>query len=279
MFHHPRFHDLGEIIVSTAGLDLLTGSDDIDEILAAGGVDDLLFGAGADANLLFGAGADANLLFGAGADANLLFGADPDLAALSNVVSGSDLIDPVEIAGLDIIGVGATAAQKRQAAARAALARRRQMQLAQQRLAAQKKQQAQQRLQNLAGIGIKPTLAVDTGYTKARRYPFGLQADAATAAGTPGAVTRRPQTPIKVQRLVIPTAIAPSFVITDIKVGKDSQLVGSDPIPAEIFAPNAVNVELAGATANVGHDVTIAFANISGAAALFRAVIIGPAVE
>lgn len=280
MLHRPRLHDLGPIIVSTAGLDLLTGSEDIDEILAMGGADELLFGAGADANLLFGAGADADLLFGAGADANLLFGADPDLAALSNVVSGSDLLDPVEIAGLDIIGAGATSAQaKRQAAARAALARRRQQAFAQQRLAAQKRQQAQRRLSNLAGIGIQPTLAVDTGYTKARRFPFGLQADAATPAGSPGSVTRRPQTPIKVQRLVVPSAIAALFVITDIKVGKDSQLVGSDPIPAEVFSPNAVAVELGGDTANVGHDVTIAFANISGAAAQFRAVIIGPAVE
>lgn len=68
-------------------------------------------------------------------------------------------------------------------------------------------------------------------------------------------------------------------MITDVKVGKDSQLVGSDPIPAITFSENAVAVELTGDTANVGHDVTIAFANISGAAQQFRAVIIGAAVE
>jgi hypothetical protein len=273
MLQRRRYHDLGEIIVSTAGLDLLTGSDDLDDILSSGS-SDLLFGN----ELLFG----NDLLFGTDVDA--LFGADgdPDLAALSSVISGNDeLTDPIDIAGaMEIIGAsGMSAAAKRQAAAKAIMARRKKQMMLKNLFAQQKRQTAQRRLQGLANVGIQPTLAVDKGYTKARRFPFGLQADGVTPAGSPGNVTRRPQTPIKVQRLVIPSFIAPAFVITDVKVGKDSQLVGSDPIPAITFAENAVAVELTGDTANVGHDVTIAFANISGAPQQFRAVIIGAAVE
>jgi hypothetical protein len=134
-------------------------------------------------------------------------------------------------------------------------------------------------LRGLAGVGIQPTLAVERGYTKARVFPFGFLADNNSPAGSPGSVTRRPQTPIKLQRLVVPSVIAPFFWITDIKVGKDSQLVGSDPIPAIVFQENAVAVELKGDTANVGHDVTIAFVNVSGAQQRFQAVMIGAAVE
>jgi hypothetical protein len=268
-----RYHDLGEIIVSTAGLDLLTGSDDMDDILSSGS-SDLLFGGN---ELFFG----NDLLFGSDVDAMSLIGADndPDIAALASVISGSDDLGDVDIAGaMEIIGATGNGAAKRQAIGKA-LARRKKLMALRGLLAQQKQNTAKRRLQGLANIGIQPTLAVDKGYTKARRFPFGLQADGVTPAGAPGNVTRRPQTPIKVQRLVIPSTIAPAFVITDVKVGKDSQLVGSDPIPAITFAENAVAVELTGDTANVGHDVTIAFANISGAPQQFRAVIIGAAVE
>jgi hypothetical protein len=258
--NRQQLHDFGEVLVSTAGIELLSGGDEIDDLLAAGGTD-LLFGN----ELLFG-GDDLDALFGADIG-------DPDLAALSSVISGSsDLLNPVDIAGLDIIG--ATNVQKQAQLAKAKKA-------AQLRglMAAAKKRQAQQRLQGLASIGVKPTLAVDRGFTKARGFPFALKADAVTLAGAPGSVTRRPQVPIKIKRLVIPSSIASAFDITDIKVGKDSQLVGSDPIPGETFSPTAFGVELNGDTAQVGNDVSISFVNISGAAQQFRCVFIGPAVE
>ncbi len=268
-----RLHDLGNLIVTTAGLELLSGADDIDDMFAGNDLDLL---SGAD-QLLFG---NDQLLFGA--DADLLFGAngigDPDLAMLSNIVSGSDVADPIDIAGTGFDIIGATSPNRRQQMA-IALAKKKKAMALRQLMANRKKEVAQRRLQSMASVGIQPTLAVQTGYTKARVFPFGFQADAPTPAGQPGSVTRRPQTPIKIRRLVIPSTIAPAFIITDIKVGKDSQFVGSDPIPGETFAPQSVAVELTGDTANVGHDVTISYANISGAAQTFRAVLIGPAVE
>lgn len=257
-----RMHDLGRIIVSTGAIDLLAAGESLD---------DDIFASGADSDALFGA---EQLFFGS--DADLLFGADmadADLAALSQVISGnSDLVDPIDISGpLDIIG--ATTPARRQALA---AAKRRKLGTL---VAAQKRANAAKRLRGLAGVGIQPTLAVEKGYTKARVFPFGFLADNGTPAGSPGSVTRRPQTPIKLQRLVIPSVIAPFFWITDVKIGKDSQLVGSDPIPAIVFQENAVAVELKGDTANVGHDVTIAFVNVSGAQQRFQAVMIGAAVE
>jgi hypothetical protein len=257
-------HDLGSLIVSTGAIDLLAAGESLD---------DDIFASGADTDALFGA---EQLFFGA--DADLLFGADmadSDLAALSQVISGnSDLADPIDISGaLDIIG--ATTPARRQQALVAAAKKKRLGQL----VAAQRRASAKKRLSGLASVGIQPTLAVERGYTKSRVYPFGFLADAPSPAGSPGNVTRRPQTPLKLQRLVIPSVIAPFFWITDVKVGKDSQLVGSDPLPAIVFQENAVAVELKGDTANVGHDVTIAFINISGAAQRFQAVMIGAAVE
>lgn len=258
--NRQQLHDFGEVLVSTAGIELLSGGDEIDDLLAAGGTD-LLFGN----ELLFG-GDDLEALFGADMG-------DPDLAALSSVVASgsSDLLNPVDIAGLDIIG--ATNVQRAQMAKAQKAAQLRGL------MAAAKRRKAQQRLQGLASIGVKPTLAVDRGFTKARGFPFALKADAVTPAGAPGSVTRRPQVPIKIKRLVIPSSIAAAFDITDIKVGKDSQLVGSDPIPGETFSPTAFGVELNGDTAQVGNDVSISFVNISGAAQQFRCVFIGPAVE
>ena len=262
-----RMHDLGSLIVSTGAIDLLAAGESLD---------DDIFASGSDTDALFGIGAE-QLFFGA--DADLLFGADmadADLAALSQVVSGnSDLADPIDISGaLDIIGA-TTPAQRRQAALVAAAKRKKLAALA----TAAKRANAKKRLSGLASVGIQPTLAVERGYTKARVYPFGFLADTGTPAGQPGSVTRRPQTPIKLQRLVVPSIIAPFFWITDVKVGKDSQLVGSDPIPAIVFQENSVAVELKGDTANVGHDVTIAFVNVSGAQQRFQAVMIGAAVE
>ena len=254
-----------ELLIATGALDIV-GADDDEEILAAM--------MGADTDALFSSGAE-QLLFGA--DEQLLFGADditdPDIAALSSVVSGSSLLNPIDLSGLDIIGASNLSNRQKMLAA---MKRKQQLQAL---AMAKKKKAAMNRVRGLIGAGIQPTLTVDRGYTKARVFPFGFQADADTPPGAPGSVTRRPQTPLKVRRLVVPSIIAPSFLITDIKVGKDSQFVGSDPIPAETFAPNAVAVELTGDTASVGHDVTIAFTNISGAAQRFRAVLIGPAVE
>ena len=190
-------------LVATAGLDILSGADDLDD--AVFGNDQLLFGAD---QMLFGAD-DEDLMFGADM-------ADPDLAALSSVISGSDLLDPVDIAGTGLDIIGATSPPNKKLALQRIMAKQKKAAFLKGLIAARKRQSGQQRLQQLSQAGIKPTLAVERRYTKARRSPFGFQADGSTSAGSPGSITRRPHVPIKLARLVFPTAIASSFLIFDI---------------------------------------------------------------
>jgi hypothetical protein len=117
------------------------------------------------------------------------------------------------------------------------------------------------------------------GPTKAREYPMGLESAAPVGAGGSANVTSRPQVPFRVDRVVVPSDIAGLFVLTDLKVGKNSQFVSEQPVPARIFQENGVGVTLKGDTAQISQNVTMAVMNISGAASMFRAAVIGPAVE
>jgi len=115
--------------------------------------------------------------------------------------------------------------------------------------------------------------------TRAREYPLGFVSAAAVPAGGFARITTRPQVPFRLDRLVVPSDLAGLFTIDDVKVGKNSQFAAEGSVPARIFQENAVGVCLKGDTAQVSMDVTLSVTNISGAAAFFRAAIIGPAVE
>lgn len=123
------------------------------------------------------------------------------------------------------------------------------------------------------------TLLETRGPTKSREYVIGLESTAAIAAGAAARVSTQPQVPFRVDRVVVPSDIAGSFVISDIKVGKNSQLAAEGNISCRTFQENAVGVSLKGDTAQVSQFVTIAVQNISGGALTFRASVIGPAVE
>lgn len=124
------------------------------------------------------------------------------------------------------------------------------------------------------------TLVSTRGPTKSREYPLGFDSGAtlilAAAAGT---ITQRPQVPFKGKRIAVAASTAASFVITDIRVGKNSQLVASGNIPAETFAQTAQGVSMSLDTCQVSMDLQILVSNISLAPARFLATIIGDAVE
>jgi hypothetical protein len=92
-------------------------------------------------------------------------------------------------------------------------------------------------------------------------------------------ITTRPQVPFRLDRLVVPSDLAGLFTIDDVKVGKNSQFAAEGAVPARIFQENGVGVCLKGDTAQISMNVTIRVTNISGAASMFRAAVIGPAVE
>jgi len=117
------------------------------------------------------------------------------------------------------------------------------------------------------------------GPTRSREFPLGFVSNGQIAPAGSQNVTNRPQVPFRVDRLVVPSDIAGSFTIDDLKVGKDSQFAASGSNPARVFAENAVGVSLKGDTAAISQDVVIATTNIGGGALTFRASVIGPAVE
>lgn len=122
-------------------------------------------------------------------------------------------------------------------------------------------------------------LVHERGATKSREYPMGFESAAAIAAGAAGRVQNQPQIPFRCDRVVVPSDIAGQFVLSDIKVGKNSQFAAEGNVPARVFQENAVSVKLKGDTAQTSQFVSLSFTNIGGAPAIFRAAVIGPAIE
>lgn len=117
------------------------------------------------------------------------------------------------------------------------------------------------------------------GPTKAREYPLGFDAGALVAAAATAIINSQPQVAFRVERLVIPSDIAGSFVVNDLLVGKNSQFANNTPVPARVFDEGAFGVRLKADTAQVTMNVTLNVTNVSGAGIRFRAAIIGTAVE
>lgn len=119
----------------------------------------------------------------------------------------------------------------------------------------------------------------DTQPTKRRRYPLGFDSRDDIGPGLGFPVEAWPQTLFRGERLVVPSAIAEDFVLNDIIVGKDSQKVAPDPLPAEVFTEVGVDVNLNLDTAQPGVIITLNVTNIDTDPHRFRAALIGTSVE
>ncbi len=117
------------------------------------------------------------------------------------------------------------------------------------------------------------------GPTKARTYFLGFRTTVPVGAGLNAVVTERPQLPFRPERFIVPSDIAGSFEIADFRIGKNSQLVTAQAVPARTFQEDATNTLLGLDTAQVCQDITLSVNNIGGAALFFRATMIGAAVE
>lgn len=121
-------------------------------------------------------------------------------------------------------------------------------------------------------------MLVQRQVTKAREYPLGFPTTS-VAAGATATVSSQPQVPFRGRRLIVPSDIAGSFLINDIKVGKTSMLPNSNPIPARAFTELGVGVDLNLDTAQISQNISLSIENTSGAALDFNAALIGTAVE
>jgi hypothetical protein len=115
--------------------------------------------------------------------------------------------------------------------------------------------------------------------TKAREQVLGFDSVTAVAAAATANITSRPQLTFRPDRLVVAGSIAASFLINDLRIGKNSQFLAGVAVPAEAFGQQAFGVRLKLDTAQVSQDIVLNVTNTSGAGLRFNAVMIGPAVE
>ncbi len=112
----------------------------------------------------------------------------------------------------------------------------------------------------------------------AREYALGL-GSTAVAGNSSANINVQPQVIFRPERLVVPSNIAVDFLITDIKVGKNSQLVSTGALPAVMFTENAFGVRLKMDTAQISMFVTVSVTNQNPAVRNFQGGLVGPAVE
>jgi hypothetical protein len=111
-----------------------------------------------------------------------------------------------------------------------------------------------------------------------REYALGL-GSTSVAGNSSANINVQPQVIFRPERLVVPSNIAVDFLITDIKVGKNSQLVSTGALPAVMFTENAFGVRLKMDTAQISMFVTISVTNQNPSARNFQGGLVGPAVE
>ena len=111
-----------------------------------------------------------------------------------------------------------------------------------------------------------------------REYALGL-GSTSVAGNSSANINVQPQVIFRPERLVVPSNLAVDFLITDIKVGKNSQLVSTGALPAVMFTEVAFGVRLKMDTCQISMFVTISVTNQNPAARNFQGGIVGPAVE
>lgn len=119
---------------------------------------------------------------------------------------------------------------------------------------------------------------LDRRNQKARRFPSPLPATI-VAAGAAATISTQPQTLFRPERLVVPASLAPSFVLTDVKVGNVSQFPNAGELPLEIFAQNGVDCTITLDTVNPAISLSVSVINITGGALTFRGGFIGTSVQ
>jgi len=111
-----------------------------------------------------------------------------------------------------------------------------------------------------------------------REYALGLGSTSVSGSSSAN-INVQPQVIFRPERLVIPSNLAVDFLITDIKVGKNSQLVSTGALPAVMFTEVAFGVRLKMDTCQISMFVTVSVTNQNPSARNLQGGIVGPAVE
>lgn len=129
-----------------------------------------------------------------------------------------------------------------------------------------------------AAYGMGQPAIVHNPPTQVREFIIGFGPTVVNANST-AVFTAQPQLIFRGSRLIIPSTIANNFSVNDIRVGKDSQAVSSNPIPAAAFSELGVGVALGLDTATPGILITLSVANTTGGNQTFSAALIGTSMQ
>ena len=109
-----------------------------------------------------------------------------------------------------------------------------------------------------------------------RYYVAGIPPTAAVAAAAAIVPTTGPLTrPFRGERFIVPSAVAPAFLLTALSSGSDSVFVSVGGVSCGTFSELAVGAGLDFPTTLVGTGLTAGITNISLAPAVFTAAILG----
>lgn len=114
--------------------------------------------------------------------------------------------------------------------------------------------------------------------TQVREFIIGFGPTPVNANST-ATFQAQPQLVFRGSRLIIPSTLANNFVVNDIRVGKDSQAVSANAIPAAAFSELGVGVALGLDTATPGILITLLVSNTTGGNQTFSAALIGTSMQ
>lgn len=90
-----------------------------------------------------------------------------------------------------------------------------------------------------------------------REFPIGFTSSTPVPPAQTGSIEVKPQVLFRGERLAVPNSIVLNFNISDVKVGKDSQLAAPGDMPAECFSNISVGVRMQLDTAEPGITITL----------------------
>lgn len=122
-------------------------------------------------------------------------------------------------------------------------------------------------------VQVRPTQP-----TNSRRLPMGIDSGAAVAAGATATITITPVDAYRPEVLSVDSAIAAGFIISDLRIGRKSQLVGGNPMPASSFSALSPLAGCQFDTAQQTQPIVLIVQNTSGAALRFMATFFGTSV-
>ena len=118
-----------------------------------------------------------------------------------------------------------------------------------------------------------------SGGSRARRYPLNFDSVVGVPPGSVVAVRQRPQLPFRPDQLVIPSTIAPDFLMVSMSIGKNPQQAAVTPGSCVIYTETSQVGQIRCDEAIVGHEITLQVQNASAAPRRFLATMLGEAQD